>query len=123
MRRLLDTNVVLYLLGGQLANPLEIGQYFVSVISEMELLSYQNLTADEEGRIRSFLTGITVVELTADVKTAAIQLRREHGLRLPDAIIGASAIVVGAELLTNDQHLLRTPPLRSRSLTLKSLKS
>lgn len=42
----LDTNIVLYLLGGRLANPLPKAQYFISVITEMELLSYPNLTLD-----------------------------------------------------------------------------
>jgi len=46
VRRLLDTNAVLYLLGGRLAESLEIGHYYVSVISEMELLSYPKLTND-----------------------------------------------------------------------------
>ncbi len=45
---LLDTNVVLYLLGGRLANPLPSGEYFVSVISEIELLSYPSLSLEEE---------------------------------------------------------------------------
>lgn len=41
---LLDTNIVLYFLGGKLANPLPSGQYFVSVITEIELLSYPSLS-------------------------------------------------------------------------------
>lgn len=45
---LLDTNVVLYLLGGRLANPLPSGQYFVSVITEIELLSYPSLNSERE---------------------------------------------------------------------------
>jgi hypothetical protein len=39
LKRVLDTNAILYLLGGKLAHPLPTGQYFISVISEMELLS------------------------------------------------------------------------------------
>jgi predicted nucleic acid-binding protein len=58
---LLDTNVVLYFLGGRLTNPLPSGQYFVSVITEIELLSYPSLTSDEEIQIRDLLTKITVV--------------------------------------------------------------
>lgn len=45
---LLDTNVVLYLLGGRLSNPLPSAQYFVSIITEIELLSYPSLSLDEE---------------------------------------------------------------------------
>jgi predicted nucleic acid-binding protein len=116
---LLDTNAVLYLLGGRLAFPLESGSYYTSVISEMELLSYSNLTADDEDRLQSFLESVTVVELTGDVKKAAIELRRRHGVKLPDAIVAASALVLGAELLTNDQQLLRIAGVRGKSLQLK----
>jgi predicted nucleic acid-binding protein len=48
MTGLLDTNVALYLLGARLAEPLPAGSYGVSVITEMELLSWPSLTADEE---------------------------------------------------------------------------
>jgi predicted nucleic acid-binding protein len=119
VKRLLDTNVVLYLLGGRLAAPLEVGQYYVSVISEMELLSYPNLAEDDETQIRLFLEGVMVAELTPDIKTTAIQLRRRHNLKLPDAIVAASAMVLEAELLTNDLQLRHTAPIHSRALALK----
>lgn len=47
LNRVLDTNAVLYLLGGRLAEPLPEGRYFASVMTEMELLSYPLL--DEAG--------------------------------------------------------------------------
>lgn len=52
---LLDTNIVLYFLGGRLIHPLPPAQYLISVITEMELLSYPSLTSDEEARIINFL--------------------------------------------------------------------
>lgn len=51
---LLDTNIVLYFLGGRLIYPLPPAKYFISVITEIELLSYPNLTSDEEARIIDF---------------------------------------------------------------------
>ena len=36
------------------------------------------LDADDESRLRSFLEAVIVVELTGEVKTAAIELRRRH---------------------------------------------
>ncbi len=119
MRFLLDTNAVLYLLGGRLATPLESGSYAVSVISEMELLSYSNLTADEECQIRAFLANVVMVELTKDVRTAAIELRRRHGLKLPDAIIAASAQITESQLLTNDLQLLKIADVNSSELILR----
>jgi predicted nucleic acid-binding protein len=119
VKYVLDTNAILYLLGGRLAIPLEPGNYHVSVISEMELLSYPDLTANDENQLRAFLASVMLVELTTEVKSTAIELRRCERLKLPDAIIAASALVLDAELLTNDQQLLRISGIRGRSLQLK----
>lgn len=51
------------------------------------------------------LPGLTVVPLTADIASAAAQLRASAGLRLPDAMIVATAASLGAAVLTNDQDL------------------
>jgi len=40
MSIVLDTNAVLYLLAGHLAEPLPQADFYVSVITEIELLSY-----------------------------------------------------------------------------------
>jgi len=123
LRTLLDTNAVLYLLGGRLAEPLEADEYFVSVISEIELLSYPSLDEEAERQIRAFLWRIALVDLTAPIRNAAIQLRRQHTLKVPDAIVAASALVLDAQVFTNDQHLLQIPGLRSRCLRLKESRS
>ncbi len=119
MRALLDTNAALYLLGGRLADPLEPGEYFVSVISEIELLSYPAIDSEAEHHIREFLSSVSLVELTRQVKDLAIELRRQRGLRLPDAVVAASAIALDVDLLTNDAQLLRVPEVRARALALK----
>lgn len=48
----LDTNIVLYLLGGRLAQPLPAGAYAMSVITEMELLSFPGLLPAEEDAVK-----------------------------------------------------------------------
>jgi predicted nucleic acid-binding protein len=53
------------------------------------------------------------------VKKLAIILRREHQLKLPDAIVAATALSLGATLVTNDVKLLRLPGLTSQELGLK----
>lgn len=119
LEKVLDTNAVLYFLGGRLAESLPEGRYLLSVVAEMELLSYPSLDAREEERIRAFLSEVTLVELTREVREVAIQLRSQHGLRLPDAIIAATAQTLRAEWLTNDRKLLRIPELSCRRLRLK----
>ncbi len=91
MNRVLDTNAILFLLGGKLAQTLPAGEYFISLISEMELLSYPLLDESEQAKLRDFLSAVTVVDLTEEVKSLAIRLRRQHLLKLPDAIVAATA--------------------------------
>ena len=116
MTGLLDTNVALYLLGGGLAQPLPKGSYGVSVVTEMELLSWPSLTATEEKSVREFLSQVVICELTPSIRTRAVQLRREQRLKLPDAIVCATAIDFGVDLWTNDMNLANVPGLNCRSV-------
>jgi predicted nucleic acid-binding protein len=106
-RYVLDTNVVLYLLGGRLLNPLPVGEFYLSVITEMEMLSYPTISEAEVLRIRQFLSQVKVMGVGEDVKNAAIALRKKYRLKLPDAIICATALSVNAVLLSNDTQLSR----------------
>ena len=113
---LLDTNVVLYFLGGRLVNPLPSGQYFVSVITEIELLSYPSLSSDEETQIRDFLTKITVAGIESNIKELAIALRKQYRLKLPDPIIAATAQSLNATLFTNDVRLANLTGINAQSV-------
>lgn len=114
----LDTNAVIYLLGGKLAEPLPPGRYALSVISEMELLSYPGLSADEETAIRQLLGFITRLPLGDAERDVAIALRKTLRLKLPDAVIAASALNWGAVLLSNDTRLVQVPGLAVKALNL-----
>ena len=118
MSGLLDTNVALYLLGGRLAAPLPAGSYGISVITEMELLAWPSLTAEEEEKVHGFLEQLTVCELTPSIRGLAVKLRREQHLKLPDAVVCATALEFGVELWTNDKALVKVPGLTCRSVTL-----
>jgi predicted nucleic acid-binding protein len=113
---LLDTNIVLYLLGGRLANPLPVGQYFDSIITEIELLSYFSLSLEEERQIINFLDCITVIGIDNNIKNLAIALRKQYRLRLPDAIIAATAQSLDAILFTNDIRLTNLTEINTQSV-------
>lgn len=120
LRFLLDTNAVIYLQKGLLAEPLPTAEYFISVITEMELLSFAGLDAASQRWLSQFIDAMEVIELTDEVKQKAIEFRREYRLKLPDAIIAASAVVSGAILLSNDASLIsRVPNLDIRILKLQ----
>lgn len=119
MKYLLDTNALIYLQGGRLAHGLPVGSYAFSVISEIELLSWPRMQPEQELVWRGLLASLHRVELDADVRESAIRLRRERHLKIPDALIAASSLVLDATLLTNDQKLLVVPGLRCQQLALR----
>ncbi len=117
-RYLLDTNAVIYLMSGRLAFPLPDGRYSVSIITEIELLSFSGISAWEEQKIRDLLFLLDRVHLTDTVRDETIRLRRKNRLKLPDAIIAASALIHDAVLLTNDQSFSSIDELVCESLQL-----
>ena len=109
------------MIGGRLVAPLSAGQYSFSVISEIELLSFPGLTDEDEQKITELLTLLDRIELTPAVCREAIKLRKKKRMKLPDAIIAASAINRDATLFTNDQALQATSGLATQSLLLTPL--
>ena len=109
---LLDTNIVIGLLKSApdvMALVNELGLDFenaaVSQVTRMELLSFPRIAEDEEASIGSFLEDCQVILCDEHIERAAIALRRAHGLKLPDAIIVATAQVNGLQLVTLDRQL------------------
>lgn len=49
------------------------------------------------------------------IEDEVIRLRRTHTIKPPDAIIAASALTLGAELLTHDQKLLAVMECETQS--------
>ncbi|MGV3614759.1 MAG: type II toxin-antitoxin system VapC family toxin [Fimbriimonas sp.] len=112
----LDTNIVLYALRGELADSLPTDGVPISVITEIELLGFPGLTPLEEKAIRSLISSLEVVPLDDRVKDEVIRLKRATRIRLPDAVVLASAVVTQSELLTNDRNLMAMATVPCRSL-------
>ena len=63
MKYLLDTNALIYLQGGKLADGLPVGTYAYSVISEIELLSWPEMQPGQELVWRGMLASLIVSKL------------------------------------------------------------
>jgi predicted nucleic acid-binding protein len=118
-RYVLDTNVALYLLSGRLVNPLPVGEFYLSIISEIEMLSFSAIGQEEESRIRQFVSQVTIVGLSEEVKQSTIEIRRKYRLKLPDAIVCATAIILDSDLLSNDVQLGKVRELRLSSVQIQ----
>ena len=123
-RYLLDTNAVIQLLAGNpsLRKIVEDSDFLaISVISKLEFLSYPDLTEDEKSAFYELLEDLAVFDLTAS-DTALLQetvaMRVDGGLKLPDAVIAATALVNGCNVITNDAHFAHQKRVQARTYEL-----
>jgi len=119
MRCVLDTNAAIVVIDHRAVRELgSFDEYVVSVVTEIELLSWKRIVPEEEARVRAFLRRTPIAPITEAVKAQAIALRRDHGPKLPDAIVAGTALAVGGTLVTNDRRLFGLPGLAMQSFTL-----
>lgn len=101
---LADTNALIYLLNGNSCmTPYLQKRLSFSVISEMELLSFPGITQQEEDSIKSLLQDCTELSISSEIKKQTIEIRKKYRIKLPDAIVSASAIVNNIPLITADK--------------------
>ncbi|QEM69815.1 type II toxin-antitoxin system VapC family toxin [Geobacter sp. FeAm09] len=120
LRYVLDTNAVVSLLNGnrELAVRLEAAAYVgISVVTYLEFLAFDGLTLNDRKSFKRFCSRIEIVSLVHNDELAdsALTLRTQHRLKLPDAIIGATALCRKAVIITNDSHFSGIPSLTVQS--------
>lgn len=104
MQALFDTNILIDYLSGREDASRELARYserLVSAVTWMEVLTGARDDAEEDV-IKVFLSDFIVVEIDRKVAWEAVRLRRSHRLRLPDAVVWASARVRSAQLVTRN---------------------
>ncbi|WP_205940788.1 type II toxin-antitoxin system VapC family toxin [Pedobacter paludis] len=100
-----DTNIIIYLSKKLLATEkvfFENASYSISIISKMELLGYAFKDDKEEKFLIEFIDSLNVIPLTDEIVDTTIKLRKLTKVKLPDAIIYATAQVFNAKLITNN---------------------
>lgn len=103
----LDTNIIIYLLKGDqtLTTFLNGKQFFISFVSQLELLSFKEITDKEINLIKDFLNHCTVIDINNTIKDLTIDLRKNYNLKLPDSIVSATAIYLDIPLITADKQI------------------
>jgi predicted nucleic acid-binding protein len=104
MKAVIDSDVLIDYLQGVPEARAELARYrrpHFSLISWMEL-PCGAATTEERRVAEDFLGTLTRVELTEEVARLAVDLRQTLRLKLPDAIVLASAEVEGCVLVTRN---------------------
>ena len=104
MRPVFDTNILVdFLAGKQLAKD-ELRRYTqprISIVTWMEVMVGASGKPDET-TVRQFLNSFDTITLGDQVAETAVLLRSEYRLRLPDALIWASAKTTESILITRN---------------------
>jgi predicted nucleic acid-binding protein len=106
VKAVFDTNILIDLLKGRAEANNEVGRYSrlaISRISWIEVLTGARDSEDQR-RVENLLGYFEMVELDEPVTREAISLRQEHRIRLPDAIIWATARLKDSLLVTRDSR-------------------
>jgi predicted nucleic acid-binding protein len=105
----LDTNAIIYYLDEEptvvpLLEPI-LGQemaIFVSVVTELELLSHPGLTEEDMAAIQQLLTSVVIFPLESRLAQLAGALRRQYHLKTPDSVVAATALLTHTTLVTRN---------------------
>jgi len=104
MKAVFDTNILIDYLNGVNLAKAELSKYntkIISIITWMEVL-VGVANRDEEKIIKDFLFQFQLSYLDREVSEIAIDLKRKNKIKLPDAIIWATAIKENAFLITRN---------------------
>jgi len=74
----------------------------IFAITEIELLCWKTPTQKDQDVLDGFINDAVVIELERAIKLKTAEIRKLHKIKLPDAIIAATALVYEYTLLTRN---------------------
>lgn len=116
-----DTNTIIYFLQRQFTptaekfidNIVSTNQPAISAITEIELLCWKTATENDLLILRNFIKDSYVYELSQEIKNQTVEVRKYYNIKLPDAIIAATAIVNELTIITrNAKDFEKIPQLK-----------
>ena len=101
---LLDTNIVLYLLPGDkvLSNLLYNRKLYISFVTQLELLGYQDITKNEQHEVKQFLKDCIIIDINNQIKEEVIKIKQSRKIKLPDSIILATSTYLNIPVISSD---------------------
>jgi hypothetical protein len=101
----LDSNIIIYLSKGQLNIEDILERYdelCISIITYMEVMGFRFSDEGERQIIQKLLDHFAFIYINAEIVEWVISIRKEKKIKLPDAIILATAKVLNCDLLTRN---------------------
>lgn len=107
-RYLIDSNVIIDFFNGKLP---ENGKMFlqkilpeISIITNIELFATKHISESEKNQLEKFVKITKVHDVNSFIINDTIEIRQNYKIKLPDAIIAATAIVNNCMLITRNEE-------------------
>jgi predicted nucleic acid-binding protein len=109
MKYLIDTNILIYFFNGSLSvsakekiTAMLTDDFNISIISKMEFLGFSRFDSREKQEATRFISFANVLPLSEAIVERTIELKQTAKIKLPDAIIGATAWSHNLNLVTHN---------------------
>jgi hypothetical protein len=106
---LIDTNILIYHFANQIPiaaqetlDKIFKDHFNISVITKIEFLGWKNFNDKQLKKATEFLGFATVINMSKPVIDKTIKIRQTHNIRLPDAVIAATALSRNMTLVTRN---------------------
>ena len=101
----LDSNAIIAVLNGneiaiELINNCNL---YISFIADLEVQSFPKISELEKRYLRNFLKECLIIDVNPEIKKDCIELRSKYQLKLPDALIAATAKYLDIPLISADK--------------------
>ncbi|MDD2230019.1 MAG: type II toxin-antitoxin system VapC family toxin [Candidatus Cloacimonetes bacterium] len=110
MKAVFDTNILIDYLNGFAQAEKELSLYeekLISVITRIEVMTGAR-NKEEEQILHKFLSSFTVIGLDNSIANRTIELRRKFHLKIPDAVIYATAREQGCIVVSRNTRDFKT---------------
>ncbi len=109
MSKLFDSNILIYHLHGKLSEEGELvlaraleEDAYISVITRIEILGWPGQTGASLLQAQKLLDQFNEHPVTKEIVDRCIDLRQHHSMKIPDAIIAATALYLSVPLVTRN---------------------
>ena len=103
---LIDTNAIIDFFNGKLPSQgrqlLSTIEPAISIITRIELFSSSKINQQELQQLQRFVDIALIHSINLQVAIETIEIRKKYKIKLPDAIIAATAIVYNLKLVTRN---------------------
>lgn len=104
-RAVIDSNVIIDASKGIVSIEEIVAEYdflFISIISYIEVLGYKFTNINEKSLVENIIENIPIINIDKEIADIAIEYRRKFKIKLPDALILATAKITQSVLLTRN---------------------